>query len=75
MSPDRSPASIEATLADFLRNEVPYAYCDACLAFTLHLDLDPVRIAAEAMAASGVSERLDAECSQCDRFAVVTCWR
>jgi hypothetical protein len=65
--------TFEENIARFLRLEEPATYCDSCLAFTLHLDLEAVRRAVTTIAAaSGAFDRFGAECSQCDRFALVT---
>ena len=68
--------SLEVDIANFLRMEQPYTYCDACLAFVLRLDAVAVRQAATSIATdSEVFERVDAECDQCDRFGLMTCAR
>ena len=70
---DSAPPSLEVQIGDFLRREQPYTYCDACLAFTLRLDVDAVREAAISIAKTFDGyERLDAKCDQCDRMVTVT---
>jgi hypothetical protein len=65
--------SLEVQIADFLRVEQPYTYCDACLAFVLRLDVEAVRQAAISIARGFAGyARLDGECDQCDRMAAVT---
>jgi hypothetical protein len=64
---------IESGIAGFLRAEHPYSYCDGCLAFTLHLDIEAVRRAATSLARAGEPfERVERDCDDCERFGMVT---
>jgi hypothetical protein len=71
---DADTPSLEVQIVEFLRHEQPYSYCDACLAFTLRLDVNAIREAAISIAKSFDGyKRLDALCDQCDRIVTVTC--
>ena len=52
-------------IAGFLRNTVPNAYCDYCLATSLGIDLKSVSRETAILVESGDFERLRSPCSYC----------